>query len=192
MRGAGIVSAGLNLVNFALTRHSYSWLLATHIAGCLIIISVLCGDDMRNWFRRGSSRVWTSKEPMIQSLRMTILSHFAAIPMLLVYAWMQPVVEATAPYAVALAALLSVSVILASLRKVVGAVGLTIGGVSLLGFGLTTLLLRTGVSQSAWAGQVAAYYAVFWFPAGICALVCARHLAKPVTRLMLGTGSNSD
>ncbi len=60
-----------------------------------------------------------------------ILTAFAAVPMLLVYAWVQPIVPATQTTAVVLAALLALGAILAVRGKLVGALMLVLAGAGL-------------------------------------------------------------
>lgn len=165
-----------------MTPSWYSFALAFQIAGALLVIANLAGCAVRERFERGASAVWTSPDPALRWLRWTIMLHFAAIPMLLVYAWMQPIVSTTTTLAVILAGLLSMSVALAVAGKVIGALGLILGGLGLLAH--TGLTVCGAYEQSAAIGQIALYYTVFWAPAGVCAAMCGVRLARPVLRML--------
>lgn len=180
---AGILSAGLNLAPWLSMRGSFTWMLATHVAGALIVIGNLFGAEMRATFARGASEVWVSADPLLRSVRWTVVTHFVAVPMLLVYAWMQPIVPGTATIAIVLAAVLALSLALVVARKAVGAIGLALGGVGLLVH--TATIVVAAQELAAPNGTIGLYYAVFWLPAGLAALLCAFRLARPVTRLLL-------
>jgi hypothetical protein len=182
LASAGVVSAGLNLVHWATIRSTHSWLLAIHIAGALVVLASLLGEPMRRRFEEHASEIWTSRDPMLRALRWTIITHFVAIPMLLVYGWMQPIVPATAGWAVALAAFLLLSLGLAVGRKVIGALGLALGGTGLLVH--TAATTHLAFEQGERAGSIALYYTVFWVPAGLVAAIFGVRLALPVLRLL--------
>ncbi len=180
---AGILSAGLNVAPWLSLRTSFTWMLATHIAGALVVLANLFGAEMRGSFARGASDLWTSREPLLRSVRWTMVTHFVAVPMLLVYGWVQPIVPGTSTIAVALAAVLAMSLALVAARKAAGAIGLALGGVGLLVHTGTVVLASHALADPNPA--IGLYYAVFWLPAGLAALVCAFRLARPVTRLLL-------
>ena len=182
LAAAGILSAGLNLVRWTDFRGAYTWTLAIHISGALLVLATLLGADVRARFEKKAAPVWTSREPLLRALRVTIIAILAAIPMLLVYGWMQPVAPATGTTAIILAAFLSVSVALAARRKVIGALGLVLGGLALLAqTGATVALAYSASSEAGW---IALYYVVFWTPAGLAALVCGCFLIRPALRLL--------
>ena len=180
---AGIASAGLNLYWWLAYREPHTWLLAAHIAGALLLWANLAGPTMRQAFSKDASTIWTSHDPLVRSMRWAVVTHFGAIPMLLVYAWMQPIVPSTATFAVVLAAFLSASLALVIARKAIGAIALALGGVGLLVHTTMTFTMAQSLGDS--AGSIAVYYTVFWLPAALSALVCAVRLARPVTRLLL-------
>jgi hypothetical protein len=183
---AGIASAGLNLVPWYGLRGAYTWTLAIHIAGALLVIANLSGPTMRRRFEERANPLWSSADPMLRSIRWTILAFFGAIPMLLVYSWMQPIVSTTQLPALLLALFLSVSIVLSVSKRVLGALGLVLGGVALLALSGTTLSLA--YQRSAEHGRVAVYYAAFWVPAGLAALHCGIRMAGPLLRLLAGQG----
>ena len=183
---AGIMSAGFGLVRWYSEQGAHTWALALHIAGALLVVANLQGDEVRAHFEKHASPMWSSPDPVIRSIRWTILAFFAAILMLLVYAWMQPVVPATAGSALVLAAFFSVSIALAISRRVLGALGLVLGGVG--------LWVQTGVTVSGayelspQAGEISLYYAAFWLPAGLAALVCGVQMTGPLLALLKSDG----
>ncbi len=187
---AGVGSAGLNLVPWYATPSAYSWTLAIHIAGALLVIANLAGPTMRQRFEERASPLWSSPDPVLRSIRWTILTFFAAIPMLLVYGWMQPIVPATQGTALLLALFLTGSITLSVSKRVLGAVGLVLGGIALLAQCGVTLSYAYEISPR--HGKIALYYAAFWIPAGLAAIHCGVRMARPVLRLLQGSGSQTD
>ena len=111
-----------------------------------------------------------------------MVATFLAVPMLLVYAWMQPLVAATKPTALMLAALLAVGGFLGVRGKLVGALLLVVGGAGLGAQTAATIaLMPAGPNHS-----VAYYYAAFWAPAALILLVTGCLLARPTLRLLRG------
>ena len=189
---AAIGSGGLNAINFwpvsgHVEAHAPAWSMlvleqswgyaCAIVAGLLIVANLApIGDS----FVAGRSHAtWTSDAAVIRALRRLTIASLVAIPMLLVYAWVQPLVPATVPTALALAAVLTLGVVVAVRGGVIGALFLCLGGVGLAAQTITTCTLATGVSQ-----RSTFYYAAFWMPAAILALVAAAHLAGPVARLL--------
>lgn len=187
---AGVGSAGLNLVPWRATQSAYSWTLAIHIAGALLVIANLAGPTMRQRFEEKTSPLWSSPDPILRSIRWTILTFFAAIPMLLVYSWMQPIVPATQGTALVLALFLTASITLSISRRVVGAVGLVLGGIALLVQCGVTLSYAYEISPR--DGKIALYYAAFWLPAGLAAIHSGVRMARPILRLLRGPGHPTD
>jgi hypothetical protein len=182
LAAGGIATSGLNLAPWLALRYPFCWMHAVNIAGAALILINLAGADVRAAFRReGSAQVWSSPDRLMRALRWTVVAHFVAIPMLLVYAWVQPIVPTTADTAVGLAALLSVAVALTVARRVVGAVALVAGGIALVAQTVATVL---GADTSDREVEIALYYALFWLPAAACALVTGARLVLPLARLM--------
>jgi hypothetical protein len=102
-----------------------------------------------------------------------------AVPMLLVYAWMQPIVPATVVPAQLVAAVLTLGVAAAARGRVLGALLLVVGGA-----GLLVVTAATYFGAEAGTTRVASYYVVFWLPAALTSLACAGLLAGPVLRLL--------
>lgn len=187
LAGAGIASAGLNLVPWITVRGAYTWTLTIHIAGALLVIASLSGASMRQRFEEHASPLWSSTDPMLKSIRWTILAFFGAIPMLLVYSWMQPIVPATGLPALALAIFLGCSIALSVSKRVLGALGLVLGGVALLVQAGVTLSMAYELSSH--HGRIAVYYAAFWVPAGLAALHCGIRMCRPLLRLLASDSS---
>jgi hypothetical protein len=129
---------------------------------------------------RGSfvaSAMWRRREPVVRWLRASLVASFVAAPMLLVYAWMQPLAPQTQTTAVVLAAALAAGATLAVRGKLIGALLLVGAGLGLAAQTIATCLLA---SQS----QIALYYVVFWAPAALIAIVTGTLLARPTWRLL--------
>ncbi len=183
LAGGGVLSAGLNLAPFATQPSQYTWTLAIGIAGSLLILANLLGSKQREHFERDASPLWSSQDPLLKAIRWTMISFMAAVPMLLVYTWMQPIVPATAQTALPLAIFLSLSILASAKRWVIGAVGLVLGGIALITQAAFTYVLAAQMPHPVFA-NVALYYAVFWVPAGLMALLCGARMVAPVLRLL--------
>ncbi|MBL4634483.1 MAG: hypothetical protein JKY56_11460 [Kofleriaceae bacterium] len=183
LAGGGILSSGLNLAPFAAEPSQYTWSLAIGIVGSLLILANLLGAAQREHFERDASPLWSSSDPLLRSLRTTMIALMAAIPLLLVYAWMQPIVPATATTALPLAIFLSLAVIASAKRMVIGALGLVVGGVALWAQTAVTLVLANNSGNPA-AGEIALYYALFWGLAGLSSLVSGARMATPIVRML--------
>lgn len=183
---AGFGSGALNAINFwevTGTVHpdlvwygeacKYEWVyLVNAIGSALIIINLVA--------TRGSfvaTGAWSGSEPVMRALRLSMIASFAAVPMLLVYAWMQPIVPETKTTALVLAAALTLGGVLAVRGMLVGALLLVIAGLGLLAQTLATMLLADGA-------YLPTYYAVFWTPAAVLAIVSGALLAGPTLRLL--------
>lgn len=147
----------------------------------MTIAASLAGPAVAGAFlaRSRSGELWGSSHRLVRVVRWTILANLVAVPMLLVYGWVQPVVPTTTTSAFVLAGVLGLGTMLAMARKVVGALLLCLGGLGLLAQTLVTL----------WLGEAAllpitSYYAVFWLPAALASFLCALVLARPLWRLL--------
>lgn len=178
----GGLSSGLNGIGSLANPGLATWATATIFGGvCLALVGLLAGD-VRRTFRDGAhtNPVWQTSDPVIVALRWTIGANLVALPMLLVYAWTQPVVPATATPALVLAALLTVSEILAVARKLVGALLLCLTGLALLALTATTLACAPDPE----ARYIAAYYTVFWTPAGLLSAWTGARILGRIGRLL--------
>lgn len=184
---AGIASGGLNAHNFwsisatplpdhmpwylDVCRETWSFFVIA-LGGALIVINLVAA---RTAFPvRGA---WAASAAVMRGLRATVLASFAAVPMLLVYAWEQPLVHQTRGTALALAAVLTVALVTALRGRVIGALLLVVGGLGLAAQTIVTLALAP-------APRMALYYVVFWTPAALAAVVTGAVLAAPVWRLL--------
>lgn len=181
------VASGLNATTMivyaprTLSTAPATWIyLASALWGGTIWLS-LAGPAMRSAFLRNSAdrELWTSSHRLARTLRWAVLANLVALPMLLVYAWAQPVVSQTACSAVLLAGLLGISTALIAARKVFGAVLLVVGGIGLGAQALATMHLAAGCDS--W---VATYYAIFWLPAAVLSLAVGATLLGPLGRLL--------
>jgi hypothetical protein len=184
---AGLGSGGLNALNFwqasgTIDHAHVGWYLdvcrqqhlylVTALGGALIVVCLVA--------TRGSfvtSATWRRREPVVRWLRASLVASFVAAPMLLVYAWMQPLAPQTQTSAVVLAAALAVGATLAVRGKLIGALLLVGAGLGLAAQTIATWLLAP-------QAQVASYYAVFWAPAALIACVTGTLLARPTWRLL--------
>jgi hypothetical protein len=184
---AGLGSGGLNAFNFwsitgtpdpvhvdwYLFNCRVEWIYFVNALGSALIILNLVAA-------RGAfvaSGVWSGREPVMHALRLSLIASFAAVPMLLVYAWMQPVVPETKTTAIVIAAALAIGGALAVRGKLVGALVLVVAGLGLVAQTLATMLLADD-------RFLPTYYAVFWTPAALLAIVSGALLAKPMLRLL--------
>jgi hypothetical protein len=112
-------------------------------------------------------------------LRLALIAAFLAVPMLLVYAWMQPIVPATATTAVVLAAALAIAGTLAVRGKLIGAILLVAAGCGLAAQAIATTALAPDDVR-----KLTYYYDVFWAPAALLAIVCGVLMVRPMLRLL--------
>jgi len=163
--GIGVLSQGLNGVGTLTDPSMFTWAHALALACCGLLLAGLTGSEVRQAFDEAdhTDSVWRTQDTLINRLRWTVLANLAAIPMLMIYAWNQPVVPETKLTAIVLAVSLTTGVVLTVCRKVAGALLITVGGACLLGQTAVTLVLATGD----YATTIAAYYACFWIPAGL-------------------------
>lgn len=189
--GAAAIGSGtLNGINFwhasgVLDPHYPAWSMQMHtiewshavaaFGGALIVINLIAARSVFTVAERWRGAY--AQTPLMRWLRWSMVTSFMAVPMLLVYAWMQPVVPSTVPTAQLLAATLTVGLVLAVRGKAIGALLLGLSGLGLLAQTFTTLCWVHDV-------RIGAYYVVFWLPAALCATVCAAYLGGPVLRLL--------
>jgi hypothetical protein len=178
----GVMSGGLNAVNFwSVTSHpqlawpewsaqmyEQTWLYMVTVIGSALIAVLLARVQFAD------TTTWASRHRL---LRTTVIAAFIAMPMLLVYAWIQPVVPATRTSAIVLAAALAVAGTLTVRGKLAGALLLVLAGAGLLAQTAVTI----AKAHELW---LAGYYAAFWAPCGLLAIACGVKLARPTVRLM--------
>ena len=180
---AGVGSAGLNGIGTVLEQPClHTCLFALSFGFSAAVGVALLGPSVRAEFERDRDAVWASPDPIAKRLRWMVLTQLVAIPMLVVYALIQPIVPATATAALVLAGVLGASAGLCLARKLVGALGLAIAGPALL------VLTAVTAWQAQAAGgfpllRIASYYACFWLPAGVVASATAIALIRPVLGL---------
>ena len=179
---AGVCSAAINLVGFYPQSSVLVWSLGLHLSGAALVLACLVAPPLRDAFYRDAPQLWTSKRPVLRIVRWTISANIVAIPLLLVFAWDQPLVESTARLAPILAAVSSVALVLTIRRKTVGAILLACCGICLLFLAVyTTWAAHTTGPSSA---RLSYYYLVFWLPAGLLSMICAASISRPALMLL--------
>jgi hypothetical protein len=148
--------------------YEQAWLYWVTLIGSALIIVLLAR------VRLSDTTSWASQHRL---LRATVIAAFIAMPMLLVYAWIQPVVPATKTSAIVLAAALALAGTLTVRGKLAGALLLVLAGAGLLAQTAVTLAKAHDLG-------IAGYYAAFWAPCGLLAIACGVKLARPTLRLM--------
>lgn len=190
----GAVSGGINTLHFwavtagpnpeffdwSMQMHLAAWVLWVGTIGGLMVVLNLASPAVGAAIAaRTRDATWTAPTREARWVRATIITALAAVPMLLVYAWLQPIVPATKTSALVLAAALAIGATAAIRGKLAGALILVVAGVGLIA---QTVFTATGVSSE--MNRVALYYAIFWLPAAITAIGAGTALAKPVWRLL--------
>lgn len=153
-----------------------------HLVGLVVgVIIVVNLATARRGFDGGRAHpAWTSDEPAIRTVRLLMIASLMAIPMLLVYAWTQPVVPATRLTALVLAGVLGLGAIAAVRGRLLGVLTLTVGGFGLIAQTAVTYLgAHSAVDQ-----RIATYYAVFWLPAGLLAIAGGLRIIGPTLRIL--------
>jgi hypothetical protein len=157
-------------------------LLVMALGGAIVVVNMLMPAVRDMFAARAHGTTWVSNDRVIGAVRLAIVGAFVAVPMLLVYAWLQPIVAATRPTALALAAALTIASVFAVRGKLIGALLLVACGLALVA---QTAATFAGAADSN-ARFIACYYAVFWLPAAIAAMYCGARLARPAIRLLRG------
>jgi hypothetical protein len=155
----------LNSINMRGFRDETAWLAAIGVVGGITIISQLMRPSVRELFT--THAVWTSRDRLVRSARWAAIANFTAAPMLLLYAFGQPVAPATVWSAIALAPVLLAGSTLVIMRRTVGVLVLAVGGVALLAHTIASTQYVTVASNV----RIVGYYAAFWVPAALLALV---------------------
>lgn len=157
----------LNSIHMRGQRDETAWLAAIGVIGGATICSQLLRPSVREQFARNAQHaVWASRDRLVRSARWAAISNFAAAPMLLLYAFGQPVAQQTAISALVLAPVLMIGSALIVTRRAAGVVILGVGGLALLGHTVATFLLVTVASTG-----IAGYYAAFWLPAALLGVI---------------------
>jgi hypothetical protein len=183
---AGLGGSLLNGIGSLIEPGMYTWGHACAAAGCASLVLLQVGPSMRDAFEGPvSESLWRSREPVIRALRAALISTLVSAPMLLVYAITQPVVPGTVTVAVVLAGVQIGATVLCLLRKVVGALMLSLAGLALLVFtvvcGIEVWALRGMEPDSV---RIVAYSAVFWVPAGLASVFASATLLRPLAALL--------
>lgn len=105
-----------------------------------------------------------------------MIASFLAVPMLIVYAWMQPLAPQTATTAVTLAAALTTGAVLGVRGKVIGALLLVVAGLGLAAQTIATVMLAHDL-------RIAICYVAFWAPGALISIVTGCLLVRLTPRL---------
>jgi hypothetical protein len=188
---AAIGCGGLNLINYwrlsgTPNIHYPDWYadicrttcfhMVMLLGGAVILVNVLAASDTFE-----TSATWSRRDGVIRWLRASMVATFVAVPMLLVYAWMQPIVASTKPTALVLAGVLALGAFLGVRGKLAGALLLVLGGAGLVAQTTATMMLSHGVDH-----RISYYYAAFWVPCSLILLVTGCVMARPMVRLLRG------
>jgi hypothetical protein len=146
--------------------------LVTALGGAVIVMNLVAARELFQ-----TSATWAGNAPVVRWLRASMIASFVAVPMLLIYAWMQPLATKTASTAVVLAAALTIGAVLGVRGKLVGALLLVLAGLGLALQTIVTVLLANDT-------RIAMYYVAFWAPASLLALVTGCLLVGPTVRLL--------
>lgn len=180
---AGAVSSGLNLAQWMIAGviDPFGWALAIWTVGSLTGLASLLGRDVagQDLVREGE-QVWNRRDPLVRWTRGATIGAVIAVPMLVVYAFVQdggaPGVTTAAP---GLAGFLALAALLASRGLLAGVAMLALGGMALAVLsGAAVALSPPGLSL-----RVAGYYLTFWLPAAAAGLGCGVALVRSAGRL---------
>ncbi|MBA3500637.1 MAG: hypothetical protein M4D80_31410 [Myxococcota bacterium] len=155
----------LNSINMRGFRDETAWLAALGVVGGVTIISQLVRPSVRDAFM--ANTVWTSHDRLVRSARWAAIASFVAAPMLLLYAFGQPVAPATVCSAIAIAPVLLLGSTLVIMRRTAGVLVLAVGSLGLLAHTAAT----ARYVELAMNERVVGYYAAFWLPAALLGLV---------------------
>jgi hypothetical protein len=148
--------------------------MVTMLGGAVILVNMIAATEIFQ-----SNATWSRRDGVIRWLRASMVATFVAVPMLLVYAWMQPLTHSTKPSALVLAAVLAVGAFLGVRGKLVGALLLVLGGAGLAVQTAMTTSLTHGSERT-----ISYYYAAFWVPCALVLLLTGCALARPTLRLL--------
>jgi len=165
---AGALGGALNSIGMRTWRDETSWLAAIGVIGCATVFIQLSHGAVRDHFDRGGQSVWAAKDRLVRSARWAAITSAAAGAMLLLYALGAHVVPQTETSALVLAPVLMLGSGLVVARRGAGLLLLGAGGLGLLAQSAMTLADVAPESR-----MNAAYYVMFWAPAGIIAVAAA-------------------
>ena len=159
------LGGSLNSINMRGVRDETAWLAAIGVVGGLTIISQLVRPSVREAFT--THAVWMSRDRLVRSARWAAIANFAAAPMLLLYAFGQPVAPSTVYSAIVIAPVLFAGSTLVIMRRTAGVLVLAVGGLALLAHTAAT----ARYVELAMNERVVGYYAAFWLPPALLGLV---------------------
>jgi hypothetical protein len=179
LAAAGIVGGAMNAANFwqassaintdypqwSIQMMQSEWAYLVSIAGGLLIWLSL-------WFSGSKFTkpgVWSSQATWVGWLRVGMVAAFTAVPLLLVYVSMQPLVPWTTWSASVLAGSFVIANTLLHRSKSAGALLLALCGLGLIAQTVVTLAYASDM-------RIAMYYAVIWLPAALLSAIAGIHV----------------
>ncbi len=163
---AGALGGALNSIGMRTWRDETSWLAAIGVIGCATVFIQLSHGAVRDHF--DGKRVWAANDRLVRSARWAAITSAAAGAMLLLYALGAHLVPQTEMSALVLAPFLMLGSALVVARRGAGLLLLGAAGLGLLAQSAMTL-----ADVAPEARLSAAYYVMFWAPAGIISVAAA-------------------
>ncbi len=131
--GGSALGGTLNSIHLRGERTEPAWLAAICVPGALTILAALTRPSVLHRFAaRAQHAVWRSRDPLVCSARWAAIASFTAAPMLILYAFGQPVAPATVWSALVLAPVLFTGGVLVVQRRAAGVLVLGVAAVVLL------------------------------------------------------------
>lgn len=159
--GGSTLGGVLNSLGQLGWRGESAWLAAMAALGGALVLSQLLRPEVRARAARGGE-LWTVRDRLVMLARAAAISAFAAAFMLVLYGLGQPVVPATATWALALAPLTALGAVLVLRKRAAGLLLLGATGLALIALTASTLALASSAAL-----PIAGYYACFWLPAAL-------------------------
>jgi hypothetical protein len=157
-------------------RDEGTWLCAIGVVGGITIISQLARPTVAAHFTQRANALWQSRDRLVRSARFAAIANFMAAPMLLLYAFAQPVAPLTFYSALAIAPVLGLGSALVVMRRTAGVLVLALGAVALAVHTYASFV-NVAVAENT---RVVGYYACFWLPAAVLGLVAGATLVVRV------------
>lgn len=181
LAGGSTIGGALNSLGQLGWRGESAWLAAMAMLGGGLALSQLLRPEVVARAARGGE-LWAVRDRLVMLARAAAICALAAACMLVLYGLGQPVVPATAAWALALAPVAALGAMLVLRKRAAGLVVLGLVGVALAALTAATL----GLASSS-ALPIAGYYACFWLPAALLGPVAALQAFTRIRRRQLAT-----
>jgi hypothetical protein len=146
-------------------RGEPAWLHALLLVGGATVWSQLRHPSVRELVGRNDDEIWSSPAPAVRLSRAAAIAGLPAAAMLVLYGLADPIVPGAAVPALVLAPVIAIGSALVIARKAVGVLILGAAGLALVALAVAVLASCPGSRD-----EVAAYFALFWLPAGLLGL----------------------